>query len=486
MSDEHGGYVPLDDAEPEPSAPVTTGPHNEARYTADQLKRARELLTRIYAVVRASSFYAFEHPAVGAAIETLFHVIDDYFAENIDVQLVFLDGTVLLGEQLLTSESVLFDQLIRDFTAVGIGSVTFRQGMPRSELTRAMKVLVMEAGEIESLGGLEAVTAASRLSLVEIGLVGVIEQASTEEMVELTEDARAAFGNAVSIIREIQASLQARKIPKLTGISGVTKSLVDNVLSNRNAMLQMSSLKSHHEYTFYHSANVAILSVALASTITRDQRFLSSLGSGALLHDIGKLAIGLDIIDKPGALSPEEWDKMRKHPTIGTQIASQMKGVDRSVLVPIFEHHMRWDGSGYPTRTPRRKQHITSRIVAVADSYDAMTSKRSYSTARVQDEAMRLIVESAGNSLDPVLVSLFVRMMGAYPPRSVVKLSDGAVGIVVAPSESDPYRPVVRVLTAPNGGFITPVDVDLSERQGMSIEGLIDPGSLNIEIDDYL
>lgn len=486
MSDEHGGYVPLDDAAHEPSAPVTTGPHNEARYTADQLKRARELLTRIYAVVRASSFYAFEHPAVGAAIETLFHVIDDYFAENIDVQLVFLDGTVLLGEQLLTSESVLFDQLIRDFTAVGIGSVTFRQGMPRSELTRAMKVLVMEAGEIESLGGLEAVTAASRLSLVEIGLVGVIEQASTEEMVELTEDARAAFGNAVSIIREIQASLQARKIPKLTGISGVTKSLVDNVLSNRNAMLQMSSLKSHHEYTFYHSANVAILSVALASTITRDQRFLSSLGSGALLHDIGKLAIGLDIIDKPGALSPEEWDKMRQHPTIGTQIASQMKGVDRSVLVPIFEHHMRWDGSGYPTRTPRRKQHITSRIVAVADSYDAMTSKRSYSTARVQDEAMRLIVESAGNSLDPVLVSLFVRMMGAYPPRSVVKLSDGAVGIVVAPSESDPYRPVVRVLTAPNGGFITPVDVDLSERQGMSIEGLIDPGSLNIEIDDYL
>lgn len=484
MSDEHG-YVPLSDDETErPQA--LTGLREGGRYTNEQMKRARELLTRIYAIMRAANFYDFEHPAVGAAIETLFHVIDDYFVENVDVQLVFLDGTVLLGEQLLTSESVLFDQLIRDFTAAGVGSITFRQGMPRSELMRAMKMLVLDAGEIAALGGLEAVVASSRLSLVEIGLVGVIEQGSTDDMVELTEDARAAFGNAVSVIREIQSSLQARKMPKITGVTGVTKSLVDNVLSNRSAMLQMSSLKSHHEYTYYHSANVAILSVALASTITRDTRFLSALGSGALLHDIGKLAVGLDIIDKPGALTPEEWDRMRQHPTVGTQIASQMKGVDRSVLVPIFEHHMRWDGSGYPSRTPRRKQHITSRIVAVADSYDAMTSKRSYSAARIQDEAMRLIVESAGNSLDPVLVTLFVRMMGAYPPRSVVKLSDGAVGVVIAPSEDDPYRPIVRVLTAPNGGLITPVDVNLGERPGISIEGLIDPNSLNIQIDDYL
>jgi len=482
MSDDLFGSDPM--ADELAQIPGIAG--KESRYSSDQLKRARELLTRIHAIVRAAHFYPFEHPATGAAIETLFHVIDDYFIEDVDVHLVFLDGTVLLGEQLLTSESVLFDQLIRDFTAAGVGSITFRRGMPRSELTRAMKVLVMDAGEIEQLGGLDKVTAASRLTNVEIGVAGIIETGASDDMVELTDDARAAFGNAVSVIREIQASLSSRKLPKLTHVSGVTKSLVDNVLSNRGAMLQMTGLKSHHEYTFYHSANVAILSVALASMISRDQRFLSALGSGALLHDIGKLAVGLDIIDKPGALSPEEWDKMKQHPTIGTQIASQMKGVDRSVLVPIFEHHMRWDGSGYPSREPRRKQHLTSRIVAVADTYDAMTSKRSYSAARGQEIAMGVIVESAGNSLDPALVPLFVRLMGAFPPRSVVKLSDGAVGIVIAPSEQDPYRPIVRVLTGPGGGFITPVDVNLGEREGISIEGLIDPESINIEVDDYL
>ncbi len=140
---------------------------------------------------------------------------------------------------------------------------------------------------------------------------------------------------------------------------------------------------------------MAILSVSLASTISRDPRFLSSLGSGALLHDIGKLEVGLDIIEKPGRLDADEWEKMRQHPLLGAQMAAQMPGVDSAVLVPILEHHMAWDGSGYPSRTPRRKQHLSSRIVAVADSYDAMTSKRSYSVGARPgpgDEADRRVV----------------------------------------------------------------------------------------------
>ena len=167
-----------------------------------------------------------------------------------------------------------------------------------------------------------------------------------------------AFGNAVSVIKEIQSSIPGGGSVQMKQVAGATKSLVDNVLSNRDAMLQMTSLKSHSEYTYYHSANVAILSVSLASTISRDAHFLSSLGSGALLHDIGKLEVGLDIIEKPGRLDADEWEKVRQHPLLGAQMAAQMPGVDSAVLVPILEHHMAWDGSGYPSRTPRRKQHL--------------------------------------------------------------------------------------------------------------------------------
>ena len=454
-------------------------------YTVAQQRRAREVLTRLHAVRRAARFYPFDHPAVGVTVSALLDILRTYFVEGADVMFAFLDGDVFLGEQLLTEESLLFDQLVRELVAQGVGSINFRQGLVLDELGRAMRVLTTDAAELEARGGMDKLAERARIPHVEIGLVGLLETTGEEE-VELSEDVRTAFGNAVSVIRDIQSSLSIKRKPTLNHVTGVTKSLVDNVLSNRHAMLQMTSLKNYHEYTYYHSANVAILSVALGSLVTQDARFLSSLGSGALLHDVGKLAVGTDIIDKPGALDPAEWAKMREHPVLGAEMASQMPNIDRSVLVPILEHHMRWDGSGYPSRTPRRKQHLTSRIVAVADSYDAMTSRRSYSAARVQDQALELIVESAGSSLDPALVQLFVRMMGAYPPRSVVSLSDGSVGIVIAPSETDPYRPMVRVLTDREGHFTTPTDVLLTDRKDLEVRGLIDPRQLNIDIDDYL
>jgi HD-GYP domain-containing protein (c-di-GMP phosphodiesterase class II) len=272
-------------------------------YTIEQVRRARELLTRIHAVRRAARFYPFEHPAVEAAVGAMDGVLRSYEAEHVDVQLVLLDGEVLLGEQLLTEESVLFDQLLRELVSAGIGSIAFRQGIARAELTRAMRIISAEAEEIEAAGGLEKMTADARLPHVEIGLVGVIEAGVKEEF-ELSEDVRSAFTSAVGIIREIQSAVAAKRPMHMRHVTGVTKSLVDNVLSDRQAMLQMTSLKSHNEYTFYHSANVAILSVSLASMLTRDQHFLSALGSGALLHDIGKLAVGTDIIDKPGRLTP--------------------------------------------------------------------------------------------------------------------------------------------------------------------------------------
>jgi putative nucleotidyltransferase with HDIG domain len=258
------------------------------------------------------------------------------------------------------------------------------------------------------------------------------------------------------------------------------------VLTNRYAMLQLTGLKNYDEYTYYHSANVAILSLALGSAVTNDYRFLSSLGVGALLHDIGKLSVDLDILNKPGALTPDEWALMRRHPVSGAQMVSQLRGVDKSAVVVILEHHMRFDGSGYPSREPARPQHLASRIVAVADSYDAMTSRRSYSAARVQDEAMATLASSAGSSLDPSLVRLFVRLLGVYPPRSVVRLSDGSIAIVLQPSPVDPVRPVIRRIASGDGDLIEPADLDLSERPELSVRGCIDPRLVNVEVEDFL
>jgi HD-GYP domain-containing protein (c-di-GMP phosphodiesterase class II) len=163
-----------------------------------------------------------------------------------------------------------------------------------------------------------------------------------------------------------------------------------------------------------------------------------------------------------------------------------MPGVDRAAIVPILEHHMRYDGAGYPHRSPARSSHIVSRIVAIADAYDAMTSKRSYSAARVQDQAMSQLAKCAGTSLDPVLVRLFVNMLGMFPPRTVVRLSSGEVAVVVAPTEDQPLKPTVRIITSPAGDLVDPHDVLLAERDDLTVVETLDPRLLNIEVDDYV
>lgn len=454
------------------------------RYSARQLQRSRDVLTRLYAIRRAARFYPFEHPAVVEAVMQFAEVVRGYHNEGVDVFLSFFEGEILLGDQLLPEESVMFDQLIRDMMSIGVGSLVIRRGFSNEELSQAVQIISTDARALEEAGGLAFVVAHANLHHISVGVVQVVERVD-HQTEGVGEEPKEAYGGAVSLLREIDRLMRVNRHMSASKVKGVVRSLVDNVLSNQYAMLQLTGLKNYDEYTFYHSANVAILSLALGSMITNDYRFLSSLGVGALLHDIGKLSVDLEILNKPGALSPDEWAAMREHPVRGAQIVSQLPGVDKSSVVMILEHHMRYDSTGYPHRKPVRSQHLASRIVAVADSYDAMTSRRSYSAARVQDDAMALIVKSAGSSLDPVLVRLFVRLMGVYPPRSVVRLSEGQIAVVVAPSRTDPLRPLVRVIATDSGEFMEPVDIDLTEVPELSVRGCIDPRLLNIDVDAY-
>lgn len=472
------------DASAEP-ARADASSQGVVRYSQQQLRRARETLTRIYAIRRAARFYPMDHPAVTEGIGMLLNSVGAYHAEGVDLHLGFFEGEILLGEQLLTEESILFDQLVRDMTGMGIGSIVIRRGVEHLELTRLMQLVIADAGDIERAGGLGPFVSGLRLPHVDVGAVRAVER-TDGQLVGAAEDARAAYGGAVSLLREMDRLMRVNRHMSAGKVKGVVKSLVDNVLSSRYAMLQLTGLKNYDEYTFYHSANVAILSLALGSMITSDYRFLSSLGVGALLHDIGKLSVDLEILNKPGALTPEEWANVREHPVRGAQMVSLLPGVDRAALVTILEHHMRYDTTGYPVRTPARSQHLASRIVAVADSYDAMTSRRSYSAARVQDQAMTLLAAGAGSSLDPVLVRLFIRLMGVYPPRSVVRLSQGQVAVVLAPSPSDPLRPMVRIIATESGDFIEPIDLDLTTAPDISVRGCIDGRLLNIDVDAYL
>lgn len=480
--DEAGGLdadaIPVTAARDEPSVV----------FSGRQVRRVRDLLARLAGARRAIRFYPGGHPAVRDAVDGLMHVIDSYHREGVDIPLTFFENELILGDQVLPEESMLFDQLIRDMSSAGANSVTFARGLDAAELERALPVLAADEAALEGLGGLAAAVAGARCPHVLIGTVRALERGEPGEDAESREFARDAYSGALDLLRELDRLIKANKVASAERVRGVVRSLVDNILGNRFAMLELSGLKDYDEYTFFHSVNVAILSLALGSAVSSDRRFLNSLGVGALMHDIGKMTVDLQVLNKPGTLSSDEWELVRKHPVYGAELSATLPGLDRASLVVILEHHMRYDLDGYPERRPRRRQHLTSRIVAIADAYDAMTSRRSYSSARLQDEAVEVLSKNAGTAFDPVLTRLFVQMLGVYPPRSVVRLTGGEVAVVSAPTDNI-LAPKVRIVADASGAFIDPVDVDLSDADaaaGRRIEACLDAAGLNIDVDEYL
>lgn len=455
------------------------------RYSTEQLRRARELMGRLAGGRRAARFYPPGHPDFDLAIEKLEEIVRTYHDEGAPIQLGFVDGEILLGEQLLTEESITHAAFTTEIAELGVGSITISPGVSAGELARAMKLIGMDPPVLAAAGGLTEAVRLNAFVHMGIGSMRIVERDRSDKFT-MPASARAAYRSSVSLVHEFDdvASGDAEIDPQK--VDAAVRALIENVLSSRDAMVQLAGVRNHDEYTYQHSANVAALSLAIGSMISTDPGFLGNLGVGALLHDVGKLAVERAIINKVGPLDPAEWAQMRRHPVDGAEIVSALPGVDKAAVVAVVEHHMRYDGAGYPPRSPARKQHLVSRIVAVADTYDAMTSRRSYSAARLPDEAMGLLVQNAGSALDPVIVRLFVRLMGIYPPRSIVRLSGGEIAIVMTANPQEPARPLVRVVAAPSGVVIDAADIDLATTPELSVTACLDPRTVNIDVDAYV
>ena len=458
-----------------------------AVFSAKQTRRARAMLARLYALRRAQRFYPQEHPAVEQAVDEFAAILAQFHDEGVDVPITFYDDELLLGEQLLAEDSVLFDQLIRDMTAIGAGNVVFARGVTRSEIQQFARIISLDPEVVTDQGGVSAMAIEAGLTRIVVSGVAVYREPAEIKDEDGKKLAREAYSNALDLMRELERLIRANQVINVPRVKGTVRSLIENVLNNRYATLELVGLKSFDEYTFYHSVNVAILSLALGSMITHDFRFLSTLGVSALLHDVGKMTVDLNVLNKPGPLTSEEWAQIRQHPIFGAENTALTPGLDKAATVIVLEHHMRFDLTGYPQRIPMKKQHLASRIVAVADAYDAMTSRRTYSAARPQDDAVVTLIKNADTALDPTLVRLFVSLMGLYPPRSVVLLSSGETGIVISPNPHEVSLPRVRIIAAAGGEMVTPVDVDLTDdAEGRTVERCIDPAGLNVEVSDFL
>ncbi|EEG76122.1 HD-GYP domain-containing protein [Dethiobacter alkaliphilus] len=256
--------------------------------------------------------------------------------------------------------------------------------------------------------------------------------------------------------------------------SQTVESMVQQVLENKDVMLNLAEIRNADDYTFCHSVNVCILSLLTGIDLDLSRTRLERLAAGALLHDVGKIRIDSKILNKKGSLSPDEFAEIQKHPAFGCEILSQQKNLPHEISTVVAQHHERCDGSGYPYRLHRDNIHQYARLVMVADVFDALTADRPYRTSLQPHQAIEMIM-GCGDAYDMELTRLFLNHVAAYPVGTGVRLSNGDLGLVVSNRKGLPLHPVVRIAKDADGvAYLNPFDVDLAESLDLVISQVLD------------
>ena len=288
------------------------------------------------------------------------------------------------------------------------------------------------------------------------------------------EKARQSYFYALDSIKEVAQKISSQKKAGVRKTLRVIQNMVDLALEDEPVMLGLSTIRDYDDYTFTHSINVAILSMCLGKRIGISRTSLHRLGMCGVFHDLGKLDIPIEIINHPGELSESEFEEIKKHTIysvtriIKLQAARDLKA---TILLPPFEHHLKYDLSGYPKTNRKKPVGLFSRILTITDVFDAITSPRIYRpSAFSPDRALGWMLGGAGTDFDPILLKVFINMLGVYPIGSLLELDTRELALVMDTGKKfDGTRPMVVLLADDGQGGYTKVGVaDLAERDAQS------------------
>ena len=231
-------------------------------------------------------------------------------------------------------------------------------------------------------------------------------------------------------------------------ISSIAEELLENILSNKNLLVSLVDIKSMDNYTYAHCVNVAIISVILGLSLNLSRQHLNYLCFGALIHDIGKAFIPHDILQKPGRLTLEEFEVIKKHPQYGYDFLNKTynSNVSSHIKMIVLQHHERFDGKGYPNKLEGPNISYLARIVTIADVYDALTSDRPYKRAMCPSDALEYLMSNAGTLFDFDMINVLCKIIIPFPQGTIVSLSNGDIGIVEKTFPNFPLRPLVKIV----------------------------------------
>jgi HD-GYP domain-containing protein (c-di-GMP phosphodiesterase class II) len=275
--------------------------------------------------------------------------------------------------------------------------------------------------------------------------------------------ARCAYENTSALVRTMMDDIHFGRRIDTQGAKQVVRECVDSLIRNPDALLFLTQLKNRDEYTAQHSLNVCIYSVAFGIRLGYQGQTLEDLGLSGLMHDMGKMKVPLEVLNKPGKLTVQEFEIMKQHTTLGRDILMSARESLPSAVDVAYSHHERLNGSGYPLGLDGEHLAPFSKIVAIVDTYDAITSDRVYHNSRTHMDAINVLSKSRGKGFDSRLVIKFIERIGIYPPGTVVEMGNGEVGVVMEVYPKAKIRPKVVLILDERKRPRAPRLVDLSK-----------------------
>ncbi|MBS1170921.1 MAG: phosphodiesterase, partial [Burkholderiaceae bacterium] len=257
------------------------------------------------------------------------------------------------------------------------------------------------------------------------------------------------------------------KAIELDKVEPVVQEITESILRNSGALIGLLRIKNSDDYTFLHSVSVCALLVAFCRSSGMDSALIHQAGIGGLLHDTGKALTPDSVLNKPGRLTDEEFEIMKRHPKDGYDILAKMPEIGNIPLDITLHHHERMDGSGYPDKLPGAQISTMAQMAAIVDVYDAITSDRVYHKGMSAADALRRIFEWSKHHFNPQHVHAFIRCVGIYPVGTLVQMESGHLAVVMEPHENNLLAPTVKLFFNTKANtYITPRIVDLSKPLG--------------------
>jgi HD-GYP domain-containing protein (c-di-GMP phosphodiesterase class II) len=454
-----------------------------------------QLITHLNTVIKTSRIHGRTNTALDKPVDALLTIVQTLTPDQ-PVALRLQNDFLFLGDRHLkvhAQQMMVVTSIIDSMSKWKIGGITFSASVTSKDLREFAYLFVTLDPANKSVDDFR-----QELSQAGVSSIGIEDPrelilregeggdpktgSESDPKSQMKVGTIAAYGNAVGAVGTLIQSARDRGTLNFKQAKRAIHNIVDLMMQDESAILGLTNLRCHDQYTHNHSVNVALLSMALGNRAGYPKADLADLGLAALFHDVGKCAISLDVLNKPGEFTKEEWDIMRTHPTEGVLTLIELRGianVPARMAAASFEHHMNYDFSGYPKLTIPWTQSLSSRIVTIADCYDAMTSSRVYRREPLSPpNVLKFMFNKSGTSFDPVLLKLFVNCVGIIPIGSVVMLETDELAVVTrrATDKANAERPTVKIIADAQGNLKEEeieMDLTVTDENGAYVNSIV-------------